>query len=125
MESMSARAFLVFQLREAGRSDLLALIRNYERSGALPAGRYLTGIEICRYLEQIGKKKPSNRVPLVNPDETQVEMMDSLWRKYRATQLETGRAFEETHPDLRALTMVEEIHAWEDWACEQLGVKVA
>lgn len=124
METMSTRAFLAFLIKKAGRQDILDLIRGYEKSGALPEGRYLTGFEMCQYLKKIGAKSKRNYIEIQNPMEDQSSVVDTLWHQYEREVIWPGEKFEEEHPEVTPLTFFETIHSWEDWACEKLGVDV-
>ncbi len=119
MEPMSARASLAYQIKKAGREDILECLRAFEKS--LPQGRYLQGFEICQYLTKLGRKNTQNLIEIENPTEQDSEMLDNLWRDYERQVIWPGEAFEEQHPEVESRSKVETIHAWEDWACERLG----
>ena len=121
MEPLVARAFLTGILKKANRPDLIDLIRGYEKR-ALPPGRYLTASELCEYLKRIGKKNPSNRVDLVNPSDEDVTLMEKLYWRWSNHNLVLANQFEEEHPEVVPKTRIEEIHAWEDFACQEVGL---
>lgn len=121
MEPMSARAFLIGQIRQAGRPDIIDLIRGYEKR-AMPPGRYLTASEWCHYLWRVGKKNPLNQIEIINPSEEDIVRMDTLYRRWENVELPLAVQFEEEHPDVTPRPRIEEIHAWEDYACEAVGV---
>jgi len=121
MEPQSARAFLTGQIMKAGRPDIVTAIRDYEKS-KLPPGRYLTGFEICQWLIRTLRKSFKPPLEIVNPNEEETEKMDALWKRYRATELAVSESFETEHPDLVPLSKAEQIHRWEDWACEEMGL---
>lgn len=105
MHPMAARAFLAMQMSK----ENLEILRSIERG--LPPGRYWQGSEICRWLA----KNP--RIPKVrNPSENEISAMESLWADYAQKQLNTGREFEESHPEVETASLAQEIHVWEDWA---------
>lgn len=105
MHPMAARAFLAIQMSHPNRE----ILRAHER--ILPAGRYMTGSEICQWL----RRNP--RIPEVrNPSDNESTAMQTLWAEYCHEHLNPGRAFEEQHPELETLSLAREIHAWEDWA---------
>jgi hypothetical protein len=49
-------------------------------------------------------------------------MLDGLWRDYERQVIWPGETFEEQHPEVIPRSKAETVRAWEDWACEQLGL---
>jgi hypothetical protein len=121
MEPQSARAFLIGTLRKAGRHNLIDLIRGYEKR-ALPPARYLTASELCHYLRRIGQKNPKNQVEVQNPSDQEIQQMDDLYHRWRGIELRLANQFEEEHPEVVPKTLIEEIHAFEDYACQEFGI---
>ncbi len=121
MELQSARAFLIGQIRKAGRTDIIDLIRDYEKR-QLPPGRYLSASELCHYLSRIGQKNPRNQVEITNPTDEDISRMDALYHRWTNLDLKMANQFEEEHPEIKPRTRTEEIHAWEDFACQELGL---
>ena len=121
MEPLVARAFLIGIIRKANKPYLIDLIRGYEKR-ALPPGRYLAASELCDYLKMIGKKNPQNRVELVNPSDEDINLMEKLYWRWATRDLVIANQFEAEHPEVEHRTRLEEIHAWEDFACQEVGL---
>lgn len=111
---------MAYQIKKAGRQDILDIIRTFEKS--LPPGRYLQGFEICDYLKRIGKKSKRNRIKIENPTEQETAMSDRLWQQYEREVLWPGEKFEGEHPEVKGILKHEQIHEWENWVCERLGL---
>lgn len=103
---MAIRAILATHLSPEGRKKL----RDYEKAifKDLP-GRYLQGFEIVRCM----------KFPPKNPTDQEISQMENLWQKNEREQLWPGQQFESNHPEVIALSKLEEIWAWEDWAINQ------
>lgn len=49
-------------------------------------------------------------------------MMDEMYHRWKNTTLRLANQFEDEHPDVTSRTFIEEIHAWEDFACQEVGI---
>ena len=48
--------------------------------------------------------------------------MEKLYWRWSNHNLVLANQFEEEHPEVVPKTRIEEIHAWEDFACQEVGL---